>query len=200
MSTEDITSKIEKMDLYFDDALSLSSTSFDGVAKYPKGLDNSLVTEAMKECVRSIKKEFEDLPPYFATPLIMLDDFMGMAGCNTTRILYNNGHLVDDKDDLKDYRIRSMADPKKGARDCLVSFLDKIDTEKATDNTMRLRLDERIKNPKPALNGCEYTDAEREKPKGSISNLKDCEVFCTYVDEEYIDYNDQWKELTTTVI
>ncbi|KAF6139064.1 hypothetical protein GIB67_010790 [Kingdonia uniflora] len=113
---------------------------------------------------------------------------------NINRILYNNGQLVDDKVDLKDYGIRSMADPKKGARDCSVSFLDKIDTEKATDNTMRLRLDERIKNAKLALNGCEYTDAEREKTKGSISNLSDCEMFFTYPDEEYIDYDDQLDE------
>ncbi|KAF6143588.1 hypothetical protein GIB67_012387 [Kingdonia uniflora] len=113
---------------------------------------------------------------------------------NINRILYNNGQLVDDKVDLKDYGIRSMADPKKGARDCLVSFLDKIDTEKATDNTMRLRLDERIKNAKLALNGCEYTDVEREKPKSLISNLSDCEVFFTYPDEEYIDHYDQLEE------
>ncbi|KAF6167411.1 hypothetical protein GIB67_039382 [Kingdonia uniflora] len=74
---------------------------------------------------------------------------------------------------------RCMADPGKGARDCLVSFLEEIDIDKVIDEATRLELGESITNLKHALLACRYTEEEREEIARSGGNYYTHYLICS---------------------
>ncbi|KAF6136996.1 hypothetical protein GIB67_030760 [Kingdonia uniflora] len=97
-----------KMDIHYVDHLSMTNMCFRGVTHYTKGVDDSLVTDAMKECVHNfwnfassansacclssfveinkhlnmlvyLTKDFEDLPPFFVKHVTGLEGFIDIA-------------------------------------------------------------------------------------------------------------------------
>ncbi|KAF6136994.1 hypothetical protein GIB67_030758 [Kingdonia uniflora] len=122
-SGENISDKIDKMDIHYVDHLSMTNMCFRGVTHYTKGVDDSLVTDAMKECVRNfwnfassansscclssfveinkhlnmlvyLTKDFEDLPPFFVKHVTGLEGFIDIAASQRHQSSYTGGAQI----------------------------------------------------------------------------------------------------------